>query len=123
MSARRPEIDNLIAHLQGYVHDLDRTAVDNRRACWSLILRARKRTDDPEGGIKRLIDTVFSGHPSMKFHAKNLTSFRYLLNNATRITNDIRAARAASPAEKSREGHDIISSLYGGAKHDHPAGH
>jgi hypothetical protein len=120
--SRNTDIDAVIAALQGYVGDLDRTPQDNRRAAWSLICRARKKTDDPVGGIVRLIDTIFSGHPSMKFHAKNLTSVRYLLNNATKVTNEIRATREASPAAKNRNGHDIIRGMYSGAgPHDTPS--
>ena len=119
MKRSNPDIDELIQHLQRYVPDLDRTPVDNRRAAWTLICRARKKTEDPVGGIIRLIDTVFSGHPSMKFHAKNTTSFRYLVNNAQRIANDIRAAREASPAAKNTAGHDFIRSMYAGSGTNH----
>ena len=87
---RNTDIDAVIGALQGYVGDLDRTSADNRRAAWSLICRARKKTHDPVGGIIRLIDTVYSGHPSMKFHAKRATSIRYFLNYATVIANEQR---------------------------------
>lgn len=106
MSYGNPSINALIQHLADRVGGtLDRTPIDNRRACWSLMLRVKKDHPDadPTKAIGDLIDIVFSGHPSMNFHAKHLTSFRYLLNNARRIANDWRAARNASPARKVEE--------------------
>jgi hypothetical protein len=120
---RNSDIDTIIEALRGYVGDLDRTPADNRRAAWSLLCRARKKTHDPVRGIVRLIDTVYSGHPSMKFHAKRATSIRYFLNYATAIANDIRAAREASGAAKNRNGHDIIRGMYSGAGADDPSSH
>jgi hypothetical protein len=123
MSHGNPDINALIEHLQQYVGDLDRTPADNRRAAHTLILRARKKVNDPVEAIKKLIDAIFSGHKSMEFHARNTTSFRYLVNNASRVSNDIRAARAASPLGKSREADDAFDRFYGGAGHDPSAGH
>jgi len=123
MSHGNPDINALIEHLQQYVGDLDRTPADNRRAAHTLILRARKKVNDPVEAIKKLIDAIFSGHKSMEFHARNTTSLRYLVNNASRVTNDIRAARAASPAAKNRNGHDIIRGMYSGAGTNDPQGH
>ena len=117
---RNSDIDTIIEALRGYVGDLDRTTADNRRAAWSLICRARKKTHDPVGGIVRLIDTIYSGHPSMKFHAKNATSIRYLLNNATRIKNDILAAREKQRAASGANLDELVDRLYGGAGDDHP---
>jgi len=123
MSHGNPDINELIAHLQQYVEDLDRSPIDNRRAAHTLLLRAKKKTSDPVGAIKKLIDTIFSGHKSMEFHARKTTSLRYLVNYGTAIANDIRAARASSPLGKSREADDAFDRFYGGAGHDHRSGH
>lgn len=87
----------LMDYLTDKIGDLDGSAQDNARACWSLILRAEKA--DPEGdavdSIKRLIDIATDGN---NWHAKNATGFRYLLNNARRIANEHRARRATGDA-------------------------
>lgn len=87
----------LMDYLADKIGDLDGSAQDNARACWSLILRAEKA--DPEGdavdSIKRLIDIATHGD---NWHAKNATGFRYLLNNARRIANEHRARRATGDA-------------------------
>ena len=123
MSTRNKDIDELIAHLERYVPDIDDTSAANRRACWTLIRRAAKRTEDPVGSIKMLISTVFSGHKSMEFHARAFTSFPYLVKYGTRVANDIRIARSASPAAKNRNGHDIIRGMYSGAGTNDPQSH
>ena len=87
----------LMDYLTDKIGDLDGSAQDNARACWSLILRAEKA--DPEGdavdSIKRLIDIATDGN---NWHAKNATGFRYLLNNARRIANEHRARCATGDA-------------------------
>ena len=87
----------LMDYLTDKLGDLDGSAQDNARACWSLILRAEKA--DPEGdavdSIKRLIDIATDGN---NWHAKNATGFRYLLNHARRIANEHRARRATGDA-------------------------
>ena len=137
--SRRPEVDTIISCLQGYVGELDRTVADNRRAAWTLIARAKKkcqevgetqdeteriRTEYAVRGICNLIDAIFSGHPSMEFEAQNCTSFRYLVNNAQRISNRIRATRQAGGANGSKGNavHEAIRRKYAGDVHDHPSG-
>ncbi len=87
----------LMDYLTERVGDLDGSAQDNSRACWTLILRAEKA--DPEGdaveSIKRLIDIATDGN---NWHARNVTGFRYLLNHARRIANEHRARRQTGDA-------------------------
>lgn len=108
------DINVLLAHLEGKLHGpLDGREVDNRRACWSLLRKIHKENDgrrqqaqrsfDAVASIVALIDTIFSGHPSMTYHERRCTSFRYLLYHARAIVNDYRAARAKEPAGKMEE--------------------
>lgn len=102
-AARKPRkrsdgrVKLLMDYLADKIGDLDGSAQDNGRACWSLILRAEKA--DPEGdaveSIKRLIDIATDGK---NWHARNVTGFRYLLNNARRIANEHRARRQTGDA-------------------------
>lgn len=90
-------ITMLVDYLTEKVGDLDGSAQQNRYACASLIRRAEKA--DPEGdaveSIKRLIDIATDGK---NWHARNVTGFRYLLNNARRIANEHRARRQTGDA-------------------------
>jgi len=99
------DINALLTHLEGRLGGpLDGREVDNRRACWSLLLKVGKEgRGDPVTSIAALIDTIYSGHPSMTYHARRCTSFRYLLYHARSIVNDYRAARAKEPAGKMEE--------------------
>lgn len=76
----------LCDYLREKVGDLDGTELDNRRACWTLILRAEKVNPEADATqtIRTLIDIATD--PS-NWHAKNVTNFRYLLNHARQIAN------------------------------------
>lgn len=86
----RPE--HLCDYLRAKIGDLDGTEVDNRRAAWSLILRAEKASpgQDAVNAIERLIDIALE---PTNWHANKVTNFRYLLNHARQIANDHRAKR------------------------------
>lgn len=87
-------VQELIQYLTKKVGGYDGNDADNRRACWTLILRAEKK--DPHGdavaSIKRLIDWATSAD---SWHHVNATSFRYLLNNAEKIARERRSKRPA----------------------------
>lgn len=103
----------LMDYLAERVGDLDGSAQDNARACWTLILRAEKA--DPEGdaveSIKRLIDIATDGN---NWHARNVTGFRYLLNHARRIANEHRARRQTGDAASADKMAELASRLLGG---------
>ena len=65
---------------------LDRGIKDNRFACYSLINLVKKQYPniDPIEPIKEVIELCLKD----SFHAKNCTSFRYLLNNFFKIKNN-----------------------------------
>lgn len=120
----KPIVNKLLDHLEARLNGpLDGREIDNRRACWSLILRVTKENEgrrqqgqpvyDAETSIIALIDAIFSGHPSMSFHVKNCTSFRYLLNHGRRIVNEYRQARASDPRAKMDE---LASRFAGGTR-------
>lgn len=103
----------LLDYLSDKIGDLDGSRIDNARACWSLILRAEKA--DPEGdaveSIKRLIDIATDGN---NWHSRNVTNFRYLLNNARRIANDHRARRASGHGAAADKMGELAGRLLGG---------
>jgi len=105
MTHGNADINTLLAHLAAKVGTLDGPAQDNRRYCWNLLRRTLKEHPerDPVVSITALIDVVHSGHPSMRYHATNATSFRYLFYNAVKIGRAYREARAASPVAKMEE--------------------
>ena len=103
----------LMDYLADKIGDLDGSTQDNARACWSLILRAEKA--DPEGdavdSIKRLIDIATD---ETNWHSRNVTNFRYLLNNARRIANDHRARRASGHGAAADKMGELAGRLLGG---------
>lgn len=95
----RPEA--LCDYLRSKVGTLDGTEQDNRRAAWSLILKAEAA--QPEGDAVKSIEALIDIATAPEcWHSKNVTNFRYLLNHARQIANDHRQ-RKSSPIDKARQ--------------------
>ena len=107
--------EHLCDYLRSKIGDLDGTETDNRRAVWTLILRAEKM--DPEGdavtAIERLVDIATD--PALSWHAKNVTSYRYLLNHARQIANEHRQRKPASAVDRLASALAANAVHYGGA--------
>ena len=85
--------EHLCDYLRAKVGVLDGTEADNRRAVWTLILKAE--ATQPDGDAVRSIETLIDiATAPDNWHAKNVTNFRYLLNHAGQIA---RAHRERKP--------------------------
>jgi hypothetical protein len=93
--------EELCDYLRTKVGDLDGSELDNRRAVWSLILRAEAAAPDGDAveAIKRLVDIATAAD---NWHSKNVTNYRYLLNHARQIANAHRE-RKPSAIDKARQ--------------------
>ena len=81
-----PDINNLIRLLKERNNGfLDGSVGNNRQHCWHLLRKAGYKKDPVKAvaTIKELIDDAFND----KFHSKNSTNFKYLFNNAIKISN------------------------------------
>lgn len=80
-----PRINNLINFLQEKIGGLDNSVTDNRRYCYLLLNKFTKEfpDKDPVDGIQAVIELGLQDN----FHAKNLTSFRYVFYNFRKIIN------------------------------------
>lgn len=87
------EINELLDHLEEKLGGpMDGTEQQNRRYCHLLLSKVRKQSNkDPVLSIKALIDVIFSGHSSMRYHERRTTSFTYLFYRSREIVNAYRA--------------------------------
>lgn len=98
----KPEINRLMAQLrEANGGMLDGSDSANRRACNTMLARMKRDfpTFDPEKSLSHLI-TVGKQD---KFHGPNLTSFQYLIYNATKIVNNARAAKHSTKQQQPDE--------------------
>jgi hypothetical protein len=87
----RPDINEVIVHLEAKVGSLDGGVKKNRQYAKLLIDRFKK--DYPQKDPVYLIKFLIDGGLTDDFHAKNITGFIYLYYNAKKIIEAVKSRK------------------------------